>query len=253
MKMPQIEKKAVERKQLLAFQQSCPDCPRSAPAQPSPPAPDIMFPESELGVEITEYSLGQGKDGSRPRQHEKVHQRIANAAKAEYGATMKHNLQVTIRWTNSTECPTVREESELAKAIAGHVAINTTTRIGDRFVDWGPSTHTLIEKYGIDVGIYPLEGEGQGCWSSTACFSFPDEAHRIQAALDEKESKVLGYRKSCKEIWLLIVAAGAYFSSQFSPDPKLADIRFVSSFDRAFLLDEHRKSVHEFKTMRKSS
>jgi len=111
------EKKDKELKRLLAFQKNCPECPRSASIQPEPPAPDIIFPECGLGIEITEYSLGQGKDGSRPRQHETVHQRIAQVAQTEYEASLKHHLHVQVRalggstgysaWSPATSCMAV--------------------------------------------------------------------------------------------------------------------------------------------------
>jgi len=81
-KMSAIEsaKEAAQKKRefgwLLAFQEKCPDCPRSIPDQPNPPAPDFLFPQSCLGIEVTEYSLGQGKQGSHPRRLESVRRKI---------------------------------------------------------------------------------------------------------------------------------------------------------------------------------
>jgi hypothetical protein len=245
------EKKAKELNSLLAFQENCPDCPRSTLIQPQPPAPDIVFPECGLGIEITEYSLGQGKNGSRPRQHETVHQRITRAAQVEYEASMNHSLQVSVLWTIFTECPTIREEKSIAQAIARLVVTNTTTRQGTGFVNWGPSNNPLLQKYGVEVNIYPIGGQAPSCWSSAACFSFPEEALRIQAALDEKEFKIAGYRRFCQKLWGLIIADRTFFSSQFSPHPKLLQMTFHSSFDRVFLLDEPQNLIYEFKTEQK--
>lgn len=234
---------------LLSFQSRCPECPPTRPQQPDPPKPDILFPECGLGIEITEYSLGQGKEGSRPRQHETVHQRITRAAQIEYEASMNHSLQVSVLWTIFTACPTTHQEKSIAQAIARLVATNTTTRQGTGFVDWGPSNNPLLQEYGVEVKIYPIGGPAPSCWSSVVCFSFPEEALRIQTALDEKESKIAGYRQFCRDLWLLIIADRAFFSSQFSPHPNLSQMTFASSFDRVFLLDE--PSIHEFKTEQK--
>lgn len=242
------EKRTKELKWLLAFQQRCPACPRSKPKQPDPPAPDIVFPERSLGIEITEYALGRGKNGSRARQFELVHQRTARAAQTQYEAGIKHRLQVSILWTNLDECPNRREETSISQAIARLVATNTTTRLGKRFVDWGPCTDPLLQKYGVEVNIYPIGGQGASCWSSVACFCFPEEAKRIQAILDEKEPKISGYRQHCQELWLLIIADGTFFSSQFPANPNLSQTTFYSSFDRVFLLDEAWNAIHKFKT-----
>lgn len=245
------EKKGKELKRLFAFQENCPECPRSNPIQPEPPAPDIVFPECGLGIEITEYLLGQGKDGSRPRQLETVHQRIARAAQTEYEASMKHGLQVSVLWTIFTECPTPQEEKSIAQAIARLVTAKTLTRLETCFVGWEQFDDPLPQKYGVEVNIYPIGEQAPSCWSSVACFSFPKEALRIQTTLDEKESKIAGYRQFCQKLWLLIIADRAFFSSQFSPHPNLSQMTFHSSFDRVFLLDEPQNSIYEFKTEQK--
>jgi hypothetical protein len=241
-------KKERELKSILAFQQNCPACPRSTPIQPEPPAPDVLFSDCGLGIEITEYSLGQGKNGSLPRQYETVHQRIAEAAQTEYESSLKHHLQVSILWTMFTTCPTVREEKSIAQAIAQMVAAKTSTLSELRHVDWGEFNSPLVRKYGVELSIYPIAGQGRSCWSSMACFNFPREASRIQTALDEKESKVSGYRKTCQSVWLLVIADRNVFSSTFSFDPKLLQMTFQSSFDRVFLIDEPQNTIYEFKT-----
>jgi len=241
------EKKAKELKRLLAFQENCPECPRSNPIQPEPPAPDIVFPECGLGVEITEYSLGQGKDGSHPRQLEIVRERIAHAAQSEYEVTIKHCLQVSIIWAND-ECPTKQEEKGIAQAIAQLVAAQNFRNERMHRINWKWFDNSLLKKYINTISIFLIDDQGQSCWSSMACFCFPKEAPRIQAALDEKESKVSEYRKTCQTVWLLIIADRAFFSSQFSPESNLSQTTFHSSFDRVFLLDEPQNSVYEFKT-----
>lgn len=247
---PDGPKKAKELQRLLAFQRACPDCPRSIPQQPEPPAPDCFFAESKLGIEITEYSLGQGKGGSLPRQQESVHQRIAQTAQSLYEAKLSRHLQVSIRWTIFTACPALREEKEIAQRIARHVFDVTSVESGPRQVSWEDVNDPLFTKYGIEISIYPIAGAGKSCWSSMACFSFPPEATRIQHVLDEKESKVIDYRKACNRVWLLIAANGNFFSSQFTPESRLGQMKFNSSFDRIFLIEEPQNRIHEFQIAR---
>jgi len=246
----ETNKKAREFERLLAFQNACLDCPRSAPAQPAPPAPDGLFTAEKLGIEITEYSLGQGKPGSLPRQQETVHQRIAHQAQSLYEARLTRHLQVNILWTIFTSCPALREEPQIAQEIARHVLESTHDQLHICRVSWKNINNALLTKYGIEISICPIEGAGKSCWSSMACFSFPPEAARIQKALDEKESKVTEYRKTCDEVWLLLVASSEFLSSQFTPDSSLEKMQFTSSFDRVFLLEEPRNTIHEFQIAR---
>ena len=239
-------KKAKELERLLAFQNTCPDCPRSRLIQPEPPAPDGLFPESKLGIEITEYSLEQGKGGSLPRQQETVHQRIAQEAQSLFEAKLSRHLQVNILWTISTACPARREEKQIAQTIAWHVFENISVQLRMCRMSWKDVNDPLFTKYGIEISICPVEGVGKSCWSSMACFGFPPEATRIQNVLDEKESRVIVYRKTCDNVWLLIVASSKYFSSQFMPNSRLGQMKFNSSFDRIFLLEEPQNKIHEF-------
>jgi hypothetical protein len=241
-------KKAQELERLLAFQNNCPDCPRSAPTQPAPPAPDGFFLTEKLGIEITEYSLGQGKAGSLPRQQETVHQRIAHAAQSLYEAKLARHLQVNILWTIFTSCPALGEEQQIAQEIARQVLENTRGQLQLCRVSWNDINDPLFTKFGIEISICPIAGVGNSCWSSIACFSFPPEAMRIQNVLDEKESKVREYRKICDEVWLLIVASSDFFSSQFTLDSRIAQMQLTSSFDRVFLLEEPENAIHEFET-----
>jgi hypothetical protein len=239
-------KKAKELDRLLAFQNACPDCPRSTIVQPEPPAPDGLFPEEKIGVEITEYSLRQGETGSLPRQQETVHQRITWEAQSLYEAKLSRHLQVSILWTIFTACPALREEKQIAEKLAFHVFENTSFRLQMCRVSWKDVNDPVFAKYGIEISIYPIDGVGKSCWSSSACFAFPQEATRIQEVLDDKESRVIDYRKACDKIWLLIVANSNFFSSQFTPDSRLGQTKFNSSFNRVFLLEEPKNTIHEF-------
>jgi hypothetical protein len=245
--MPAVDQKKVkEFERLLAFQNACHDCPRSTLIQPEPPSPDGLFPESRLGIEITEYSLGQGKGGSLPRQQETVHQRITQEAQFLYEAKISRHLQVSVLWTVFTACPTVKEENQIAQKIAWHVFENTSIQLQPCSVLWKDVNDPLLTKYGLEINIYPIAGVGKSCWSSMACFGFPPEATRIQNVLDEKESRVADYRKTCDKVWLLIVASSDFFSSQFTPDSRLGQMKFKSSFGRIFLLEEPQNTIHEF-------
>lgn len=243
-------KKGRELERLLTFQIAYPDCPCSALIQPEPPAPDGYFPEHNLGIEITEYSLGQGKGGSLPRQQETVHQRIAREAQALYEQKLSRHLNVSIIWTIFTACPALREEKQIAQTIARQVFENTSIHLQMCQVSWEVVNDPLFTKYGIEISICPIEGVGKSCWSSMACFGFPSEAIRIQNVLDEKEPRVIDYRKTCEKVWLLIVASREFFSSQFTPDSSLGRMKFNSSFDRVFLLEEPQNAIHEFQINR---
>jgi hypothetical protein len=245
--MTRPAKKVKELERLLVFQKLCLECPRSKPSQPEPPAPDIIFAKCNLGIEITEYSLGQGKDGSLPRQLESIRQRIICAAQIKYELTSKRWIQVTIMWAND-QCPAKKEEKNIAQEIARLVTDQHFQNARGFHIDWEEFESPLLQKFIASIGVMLIgPQEGQSCWSSKSALCPGEAAPRIQVALDEKESKVAEYRKYCQNLWLLIIADANYFTSWFSQDKKLQCATFNSSFDRVFLLDEVRNSIHEFK------
>ena len=171
--MSEKHKKEKELKSFRAFQQNCLECPRSSPTQPAPPAPDIFFTECGLGIEITEYLLAQGKDGSRPKQHEIVHQRITDAAQAIFESKFNHLLQVSVSWTIFTICPSTREEKIISRVIAEMVESKIHQGIKIGTAEAAEFSEPLVHKYGVCLSLYLLSGKGFSCWSSMACFSFP--------------------------------------------------------------------------------
>ena len=58
----------------------------------------------------------------------------------------------------------------------------------------------------------------------------------LQEILRKKESKVPSYRRSCREVWLLVVARGLEPSTFGNLGPEVESHRFESGFDRVFLL-----------------
>jgi hypothetical protein len=250
--MKRTKDKAQKEKELtwlFAFQEKCLDCPRSIPNQPIPLAPDLIFSESSLGIEVTEYLLCQGKDGSHPRRLESVRGRIVRDAQSEYERNVNCCLQVSIIWATA-DCPTKREEKTLSQTLARLVAMQRSGSGRSWRISWEQFDEPTLEKYVAEVSIYLIGDQGQSCWSSASAFWLWEAEQRVQIALDLKEPKASEYRKLCRELWLLIVADRSWLSSKFFPDQNFAKATFHSSFDRAFLLDETLSFVHELRIER---
>ena len=239
--------KAKELNCLLAFREKCPDCPRSTPDQPNPPAPDLIFSERGLGIEVTEYLLGQGKDGSHSRRLENVRGRIVRDAQLEYERKFNHCLQVVVSWATADR-PTKHEEKTLSQTLARLVAMQMSGSERSWRITWEQFGEPTLEKYVAELSIY-LVGD-RSCWSSAPAFWLWEAEQRVQIALDEKEPKTSEYRNFCRELWLLIVADRSWLSSKFFPDQNFAKATFSSSFDRAFLFDEASSLVYELRIER---
>lgn len=230
-------KKNLELKWFHLFQKKIADCPHSQPVQPLPPAPDLVFSDCDVGIEITEYLLGQGEGGSHSRQTESVHRKIVREAEHDYELHVKHCLQVSVFWANA-ECPTKREEKILIESITQLVLSQTWQNQKIWRIDWQQFDDLTLQKFVAGISMCLVGDEGPSCWASTASIWAWEANKRVQIALDQKEPKVSQYRSFCSEIWLLIVANREWLSSRYFHDPMLEGMKFRSSFDRAFVLDE---------------
>jgi hypothetical protein len=235
--------KSDELRWLLSFQEKCPAYPRSPPIQPQEPAPDILFPEAELGVEITRYYLGQGKKGSPLRKLESDQEGIIQAAQRRFEALRNDQLQVSVGWIPGVE--SAKTDRDFLVGGIVQVVVKLLAQGQNCWQpDWTQPDEAALGKHFAKVWVDRLKRD-PSFWVCIEAGSLGDDVHRVRVVLDEKESKVIEYRKRCRYIWLLIVAEGRHISSTFSPDEDFEPATFRTSFDHVFILDVFRNLVRE--------
>ena len=185
------EKKEKERNWLKLFQKLNSECPPYEPQEKE--SPDFVFPTDDLGIEIIEYYLGAGDDGSRFKQIESVHQRIVSKAQSIFESESNLKLQVTVFWGSS--CPSKRNEKNISEALAREVlkqlSINSPMgRLNS------PQFDEPILQYSLEgISYFSLGENGSSCWSSPLAL-FPGSAtNRMQMVLDEKRAKIIELSK----------------------------------------------------------
>jgi hypothetical protein len=228
------------------FQRASDACPQSELIQPKEPAPDIILPAPKLGIEITEYLLGQGRGASPMRRLETVRRKIVHDAQISYERREVRCIQVTVIWAN-LDCPNTDEQKHIAAAITRLVSCLDWRRQQIWRVHWEEFAESTLQRYVDTISACLVGEEGNSCWSSSASIWAGEAKERLQRALNEKESKVSQYRRFCREIWLLIVANKEWLCSMYFHDAAASNDVFSSSFDRAFLLDERTAAVFELR------
>jgi hypothetical protein len=237
-----------ERDWFLSFQHKCPDCPRSNPVQLPPPAPDILFKEDDLGIEITQYLLNQGETGSHPCRLETTRECIMRMAQSLYEFQSHDCLQVSILWANS-RCPEKADQRELAQAIR-HIVLTRDKSNRIWRIEWREFSEPLLQKYIHSISVCFIAHEGKSCWTNCTAFCFGTLRYMVesfQGLLDAKQDRIETYRKTATRTWLLIVADKNLFSSDISSHGALLENSFNSAFNRVFVLDEHRDKLLELR------
>ncbi|MFM6518590.1 MAG: hypothetical protein ACKPIC_19075, partial [Microcystis panniformis] len=125
-------------------------------------------------------------------------------------------------------------------------------KIGDYFTLcaeklWGPDWPEEIDY----VRVIRLEGDDPPHWSYTDSFWVGETTDElIQNALDDKERNILKWRDGFDEAWVLLVLDGSVGASTLRPHEQLVNNEYLSSFDRACVMEFDGKSYRELRLRR---
>ncbi len=234
-----------ELRWLRIAQEKCPTFPRSNPEPAKPPAPDIIFRDQDLGVEVTRFFHDRVQGGSSPlRALESERRRIVNLAKLAFEESSNERLFVIVMWT-----PDLRLSKHDQKALVPGIASVVRRLVARSAPSWVPDWSQAEEVVlGSRIGRIWVDrrSDGPSHWCSPEGGSPGTSAIGVREAIRGKEAKVNEYRRWCQELWLLIVAE-PHFSSMFERDEEFDRAVFQTSFDRVFILDAVRGCVHELR------
>lgn len=240
--------RAIKEKELKWFktcQNLSPLFPSGEPEQnPShAPEPDILFRGKDLGIEITEY-LPKHDGGSPLRRSEVLRDRILQEAKEVFERASNDRIVVSVSWDPHQEF-SPKTKSNVAEQIAQRVTAMLANRVNWWLPDWKTTEGKSLGRHVGYIEIWPRGG--QSAWTSTESGTGGGDVRRVQQIIRGKEALVSKYRKTCSNVWLLIVADG-HLSTFFSPDEDFHSAVFETSFDQVFLLDAFRSQVRHLAT-----
>jgi hypothetical protein len=204
-----------------------------------PPAPDLVFPGLHLGVEVTEY-LEPTPGGSALRRLEVQRAAIMAGAKAKFERSCDHQLFVTAWWNPGPIERLTHVASYLSDAIAAIVTTLVRNNGRNWRRDWRRREDMALGRYLFAVDVKPARCRVQ--WESAGSATIPDPIDKLQNILDGKAAKLAGYRKSCRSVWLLIVADPS-LSTYFSPDEEFEAAVYRTAFDKVCVFDRWKGEV----------
>jgi hypothetical protein len=235
-------KKIVERAFLDAARKLSTDIPTGEPVAGE--EPDFVWPDHDLGLDVTEIRQPRSHDGFEPAQIESFRTKVARAAEREYRGVSGHDVDVTLSFVTGPQ--EQRNAPHLGKEVASFV-------VSHRPENGKTRTHT----HGRDGGFLP-----EGLRTITISPPHPGRSPLWQSmqpgntilltcdmlaeALASKESKVASYRKRASKVWLLVVCGMFPGSSSIMvPDEAAVGWRFAHSFDRVLLFSQQDQKIWE--------
>lgn len=208
-------------------------------------SPDFLISgESDtVGIELTDYIRGQGEQGSFKRRNEILWQQVANHARTIYEMHNSAPLLVHFFWHDLKH---LKEEDldELAQTAARLVKANIPDKRFERsMLEYHDLHESPLEGFLHALHITRVRNVKQSLWSFAAADFIDLQAEELQWLISQKNSKVPEYLTSCATVWLLIVADGAYLSSNISISEEITEHKYVSRFERILLYNRFDRKV----------
>ena len=201
--------------------------------------------EKNCGIEIVQYVRGQGKNGSRLRWREELHNQIVGSAKLKHEARSAIALSVHVHWFHHRELRgsdvewVSNELSELVREYES-LEINESTAIE-------PHYRAQINDFITRVSLR-RRSSGRNAWSNVEVGPAEADGRELQDVIALKNPKVETYLEKCSEVWLIIVADGQRISSSGELNNGVRQMKFESEFDNVLYFDAEAELVIELLT-----
>jgi hypothetical protein len=209
--------------------------------------PDFLVSNGDrnCGIEIVQYVRGQGKDGSRLRWREQLHDQIVASAKSKHEARSAIALSVHLHWFHHRELRGSDVEwvsEELSKLVSEYESLEINESI-----TLDPDYRAQISDFISRLSLR-RRSSGRNVWSNVEVGPAEPDGLELQDLISSKNVKVSTYLKKCAEVWLIIVADGQRISSSGELNNRVRQMKFKSEFYKVLYFDAEAESVIELCT-----
>lgn len=247
MKPRTLTKKDIERWHLSRFQEAYPDFP-SGVVHPDE-RPDFRVEGSDtIGIEMTQL-FRDAPEGTQPmREIEQLRKMITERAAGCFRAAGGPHLDVFVSFSEN-----VRLTRALVPSVAERLAALVQLKLPEPdqyvFIEYDWLNRDIVPDEILSVRIARFSHTDRSVWQPSNGGYIPDiEPGHIQAAIRRKVSNLATYRRTCEEVWLVIVADGFGISSTFSLTDVAQQHTYSSPFDRTIYFENFSRRAYDLKT-----
>ena len=217
--------------------------------------PDIIarIDSITIGIEIRNlFNDEKEGSGSRDCKRRGIYESVVKTCSHIHSRRSDKWIDVQVSFSSYVDADLIaRRERKIAEMLVKLVE-KYDPKIGDYFTLcaeklWGPDWPEEIDY----VRVMRLEGAHPPHWSYTDSFWVGETTDElIQNALDDKERNILKWRDGFDEALLLLVLDGSVGASMLRPHEQLMNNEYLSSFDRACVMEFDGKSYRELRLRR---
>jgi hypothetical protein len=215
----------------------------------TPPAPDFILRLGPklIGIELTRIFGESGTRSGSLQAREKLLTTIADAARSEYQSRGLPPVEVKLH-IGHQPIRAARLASlvgEIVSAVQGQVHVGPYPRRVR--VDQVGDGQLPIEVNAISLIRFPGQ-KSASFVASQACWIPSVDSDQLQTKINNKAERLSGYRESCEEVWLLLVAEGNMLSTTVQMPEELWQRTYGrAGFSRVFVLQGLGK-LHELRS-----
>jgi hypothetical protein len=209
-------------------------------------APDfiIRFEGRSIGVEITELFISHDTGRNLPQVQEALSSRIVSHAQQLYQASGARPAHVTVCFGPGCDLRSLNRDHTAAKLASFVQGLQLPEW---QRVDWRPEEldgHLLdeisfVHALGVPKSKTAHWGVARAGWAA------PLSAGALQSRIDEKTTRLLKYRNTVSENWLVVVADGTKPSQLFDAKAEFDSRTISSPFSRSFFYGHPDRAVIE--------
>lgn len=219
--------------------------------------PDIIarIDSITIGIEIRNL-FNDEKDGSGSRDCKRrgIYESVVKTCSHIHSRRSDKWIDVHLFFSSNVDVDLIarRERKEKIAEMLVKLVEKCDPKIGDYFTLrseklWGPDWPEEIDF----VRVIRLEGDHPPHWGYSDSFWVGETTDElIQNALDDKERNILKWRDGFDEAWVLLVLDGSVGASALRPHEQLVNNEYLSSFDRACVMEFDGKSYRELRLRR---
>jgi hypothetical protein len=209
-------------------------------------APDfiICFEGRPIGVEVTELFISHDTSQNLPQVQESLSSRIISCAQQLYQASGARPAHVTVCFRPDCDLRNLSRDDTAAKLAFFVQGLNLSEW---QRVDWRPEElHgqltdeiSFVHALGVPKSEMAHWGVARAGWAA------PLTADTLQSRIEEKSTRLLKYKGTVTENWLVIVADGTKPSQLFDARSEFDTHAILSPFSRSFFYGHPERVVIE--------
>jgi hypothetical protein len=247
MRRRKLTKKDIERWHLCRFEEAYSEFP-SGVVHPGE-RPDFRVQgDRTVGIEITQLFREVPEGGQSLREIEQLRVMITDRAGDRFLTSGGPPVDVSVNFS---------EHAKLTKALIPSLAERLAALVQAKLPE--PDQYVFVEYDWVNRDIFPEEivcvriarfsHRDWSVWQPTNAGYIPGiEPRHMQAAIDRKAPDVTTHRRTCEEVWLLVVADGFGISSTFTLSDVAQQHTYRSPFDRTIYFENFSKRAFDLKT-----